>query len=1034
MPSAPRPALPSWFLLALVGVVGLVGLWAAAVLPGEQREDRHLRELRSALGGMRAAGPRLSVTPRYRACGDEPGIVPRSSCAPLPRVASPDRGVLKLSARAAAAVRVELDAAALHRAGLVDLLWSGEGGIRLDAAISSLEHAVRLAEHPAPVLADLAGAFLLRAERDQSPLDVLRALEAAERALAEEPKNEVAAFNRAMALERIGLARAAREAWGAYHAADPRSGWGVEAGERAQALVPPEAPVPPAEPDTAAAAAFAAEAPQEALMWGLETALGGWGEAVLAGDEAKAARWLAAAEAAGARLVRDGRDASLADAAGAARESAGAGRVQLVRDHQAFAEVARLFENDRPLEAAPLLRRMDSSSPPLAGFTRLYRAMLLGFSHDRIGALGEALALVASADSLRHPALAARARWVAGTMAWRGGRAEEALHWYLAARPLLERAEWVEGSAGLASMLTATRMELGQQREALVELRRGLRMLQGREGSVWMHNLLLMAIGAAEEEGWTRVSLLLMGEAALIAAMTKRPHLEAEARLTRARGLAALGERKAADAEVAYADRAIVRIASAEKRAWFGEELRIARGALLLGEAPARAVVLLDSAVAALGAEPARQVAALVVRAEARLASGDLDGATADLARASEIVHAEVETVESVPLRRGTAERARRVWDRLVMARVAAGAAGEALARLERGRAAFSVGAGPDASAPRMAPGEGALSYAVIGDTLLVWALRGDSVHLARATVSRAELVRTVERARTALELHAGDDAVRADLARLYDWLVRPVQRWLPPAGAPLQVVADGEVAAVPFAALFDDRRGRFLVEDHPLRLAARLGGRRGESAAGVAVMVVADPAFDPAAHAGLGRLAGAAEEAREVAAAWGGATVVVGEDASRERLRAALPRASVFHYAGHAVFDDARPERSYLVLAGDGAARLTADDVEGMDLGGVRLVVLSACETLRAADGRAGGFAGFAGALLRAGAGGVVGSTWRVEDEATRRLMVDFHQRYRATGDGARALREAQLSMLRSSDPAYRPAAAWAAFRYAGR
>ena len=53
-------------------------------------------------------------------------------------------------------------------------------------------------------------------------------------------------------------------------------------------------------------------------------------------------------------------------------------------------------------------------------------------------------------------------------------------------------------------------------------------------------------------------------------------------------------------------------------------------------------------------------------------------------------------------------------------------------------------------------------------------------------------------------------------------------------------------------------------------------------------------------------------------------------------------------HYAGHAVFDDERPELSYLLLApsqgGDG--RLTAAQIDTLELGQVRLVVLSSCRT----------------------------------------------------------------------------------------
>jgi CHAT domain-containing protein len=158
------------------------------------------------------------------------------------------------------------------------------------------------------------------------------------------------------------------------------------------------------------------------------------------------------------------------------------------------------------------------------------------------------------------------------------------------------------------------------------------------------------------------------------------------------------------------------------------------------------------------------------------------------------------------------------------------------------------------------------------------------------------------------------------------------------------------------------------------------------------------------------------------------------GDTATRDTFMSSAQSASVIHYAGHAVFDDTRPERSYLVLVGaDTTGRLTADAVRGLRLDGVRLVVLSACRTLRAREGRSGGFAGLSGALLTAEAGGVVGSLWQVSDELTAPLMKEFHTQFDKYGDPALALRNAQLEMLKKEDPRLRSPAAWAGFRYTG-
>ncbi|HEU0080355.1 MAG TPA: CHAT domain-containing protein, partial [Longimicrobiaceae bacterium] len=179
----------------------------------------------------------------------------------------------------------------------------------------------------------------------------------------------------------------------------------------------------------------------------------------------------------------------------------------------------------------------------------------------------------------------------------------------------------------------------------------------------------------------------------------------------------------------------------------------------------------------------------------------------------------------------------------------------------------------------------------------------------------------------------------------------------------------------------------------------------------------------------------GLAADTREIAHGYPGAVVLTDTAAHRQALTAALRRSGIFHFAGHAIFDDQHPTRSYLVLApvhGD-SGRLTAAEIAEMDLGHLRLVVLSACQTQRSTSGRSGGFAGLSGAMLEAGAGGVVGSLWRVYDGYTRELMAGFHRAYRDSGDGADALRQAQLRLMEHQDAALRSPAAWAGFRYAG-
>lgn len=95
--------------------------------------------------------------------------------------------------------------------------------------------------------------------------------------------------------------------------------------------------------------------------------------------------------------------------------------------------------------------------------------------------------------------------------------------------------------------------------------------------------------------------------------------------------------------------------------------------------------------------------------------------------------------------------------------------------------------------------------------------------------------------------------------------------------------------------------------------------------------------------------------------------------------------------------------------------------------------MILAACQTQRSRAGRTGGLSGLSGAILRAGAQGVVGSLWRVDDESTRALMMELVAVYREGASGAAALRAAQLRLLRSGDGALNSPAAWAGFHYMG-
>jgi CHAT domain-containing protein/Tfp pilus assembly protein PilF len=115
---------------------------------------------------------------------------------------------------------------------------------------------------------------------------------------------------------------------------------------------------------------------------------------------------------------------------------------------------------------------------------------------------------------------------------------------------------------------------------------------------------------------------------------------------------------------------------------------------------------------------------------------------------------------------------------------------------------------------------------------------------------------------------------------------------------------------------------------------------------------------------------------------------------------------------------------RSGVVLAGGGRAPgdwtsdngiLTAEEVQGLDLRGCELVVLSACDT-GLGDIEAGqGVLGLQRAFQTAGARAVVASLWKVEDAATAVVMERFYTNlWTKKLPKLEALRRAQLDVLK--------------------
>jgi CHAT domain-containing protein len=1036
--------MPRKYLLLLAAA-----MLCAAAAAGWARTTRHVPVLERLERARpeRTFAPRLSIDTEYRPCktlGAHPdSTVPRERCG---TDAEPGVDPHSFALAGESSAPDSLQASALAA-----VIWWDETDQSMHEAVRRLKKAIRLSREPVPLLVDLSATYLVRGERTQSPRDLLEGMNAAYEALSHEPGNSAALFNAALALQALGVDEQAALAWNAFLAADSASPWAHEARVRMRALITraPSNRGPRPGATAAEVDSFAARYPQEARLLGWGRVLGGWAQAVENDDSGSAALYLELAERLGAALER--RDASLADAVRAIRTAASdpSATAALARGHRRYAAADSLSTAGEHREAAAIAARVARAgvgSPTLAQSAELIRtaALVLRNEYDSTKAALETL--LPRIDTMRHPALAARVQWQTGTSLMRASRTEEIQDHYRRAAAIYERLGETEHTATMWSLEAEAAHLRGDTAWAYSSMHRGMRALREYRGSVRLQNNLMVLADWATMDGLPWAAPLIQEEQLSVATRTGRPGIAFEALLARAYVRVFTGDVPGARRDVDSAAPLLSKIRDKDVQRWAQAELGMSRVMVQREKAGPALLAALDSSVAFFAAEKHVQwlSRALLQRVEARLAAGDLAGAAADLERFTDEVRTHSGAETNAALRTAMVEQARARFDQLVMLHLQAADTVEALRALERGR----VSRGPAPAAARAAaragerakapPGEVAVEYALIGDTLLAWTVRADSVHLHRAVVSRGEFLRVADQVNAVLE-GGRPELAEAGLRRLYEWLIRPVRHRLGGTGTTLVILADGEVAGVPFPALRDSARGAYLVQDHAVRYAATLAdaalARPPRSAAPPRALLVADPAFDRRAHPTLDPLPVARTEARGLRELYPDHELLDSTRATRAALIAGTRSAGVIHYAGHALFDDARPERSFLVLADSGeAGHLTADSVSAMRLPGVRLVVLSACRTLRSREGRSGGFAGFSGALLAAGAGGVMGSLWEVDDRHTRPLMEAFHREYLDSGNPAAALRQAQLQMLASGDPDLGSPSTWAGFRYAGR
>jgi CHAT domain-containing protein len=894
---------------------------------------------------------------------------------------------------------------------------------RYDEAISALRRAAE-GSNDAQAWSDLAAARLAAAAAKGRASEVPDAVADAQEALKIDPRFAEAHFNLALALERLGTTDRALAEWRRYLEIDSSTAWSSEAREHVRALSRTSRRWDPRLLESFPVDELVREYAQEVRSSAEVILLNAWAGGGAAGDAA-----LARAHAIGDALVTHSSEHLLADAVAAIERSSDTEHVTIAEAARVYYSARRAYSVRDVASAEAGFRRAEglfrASTSPMAVVAQYYVASAAFDQRRGDEARATLERLLGSVDARRYRALTAQIRWELAVIANADGDWGTAIRHADAASAIF-RSLGETANAAFTDGVGANAYELAGERDLAWSRRARAFAALSDESRRARRNPLLF--GAA-------LTLTPLGRAAAAGAMLDLvldDMRDDPAQLTlalalRARDALRSGDAATAAASLASAGRSAMKVRDAALRESAEADVDIARAALETRTSPAAAVHALDRSIHlfAHGRLRMRLPGAYLERARAERARRDDRAALANYAAAMDEIEKQAATMTNADERLAFFDTASQVVEESIDLQLEHGAQAEAFSISERSRALLAPAAGTLRWTPAALPqGAAVIEYAELPESLAVFCATRAGISAARVPIARRELDAEIEGFVSAIRRRAPDAEVRSAGAALERLLVAPVRAQLAGVGE-LTIVPDRALYAVPFAALWDATTGGYLIERYTLRFAGSAQAEADQRMPLGPALVVADPVTQ------MARLAASRDEAAHIASLTHG-SLLAGEAATRQQFVALAKTSALIHYAGHANSDASESFGALLFTPASGDdGILGSGDIARLDLTIHPLVVLAACGTFRGETSHVAGMSSIARAFLRAGARGVAGTLWEIDDDVSAPLFTKFHERLRAGALPAHALQDAQLAMMRTSDRRAAAPATWAPVEY---
>jgi len=326
----------------------------------------------------------------------------------------------------------------------------------------------------------------------------------------------------------------------------------------------------------------------------------------------------------------------------------------------------------------------------------------------------------------------------------------------------------------------------------------------------------------------------------------------------------------------------------------------------------------------------------------------------------------------------------------------------------------------------KLKEGECLIQYIPTKSKLYIQVLAKDKIELRESVVSSDSLMNVSKYVANAIKFQLSMDELSPKLEWLYDQLIRPVQNDIQEYQN-IMVIPVQSLYYLPFGTLVErvnESKTAYAVQKYNIAyvsstyLLGLLLKTNVESSD--QVLLFGDPD---------GSLPGAKEEVNAINKITGQGKVFLNGEASLSNLILNASGAKVVHLATHGYLNEHSPEKSSILMAD---SKLKLPQIFNLPLDKTEMIVLSACETGKGASNGLE-YATIARAFANAGAPTVLASLWKVNDLATRKLMVNFYKQLDTEPTRLEALTSAQRNFLAENPDLGHPYY-WGAFILMGK